>query len=127
MEKEKKEMRIEPRTSPFGRKLLMDLREAGDRGLKPQALKQPGVVKELKKLTKQGFVVSLGDLIYISAEAYGKHTQAILLGRSPGDKISVSEAKASTRLSRKYLFPILNRMEGEGLLMRDGDVRIVLG
>jgi len=116
----------EPRTSPFGRKLLIDLIEAGDRGLNPQTLKQPGVVKELKKLTKLGFAVSLGDLIYISAESYGKQARAILAGRSPGEKISISAAKASTGLSRKYLFPILNRMEGEGLLRREGDQRIVL-
>ncbi len=123
----KKNPQNEPRTSPFGRKLLEDLREAGDRGLNPQRLKSAGVLKELKKLSKQGFAVSLGDLIFISAEVYNKHARTILGERKPGEEISVSEARNSTGLSRKYLFPILNRMETEGFVKREGNVRVVLG
>ena len=123
----KKSAQNEPRTSPFGRKLLEDLREAGDRGLNPQRLKSSGVLKELKKLSKQGFAVSLGDLIFISAEVYEKHARTIIGERKPGEEISVSEARNSTGLSRKYLFPILNRMETEGFVKREGNVRVVLG
>ncbi len=119
--------RNEPKTSPFGRKLLEDLRDAGDTGLSPQRLKEPGVVGELKRLTKQGFAVSLGDGIYLSAETYEKHAGAIVAGRKPGERITVSDARSNTGLSRKYLFPILNKMESEGLVKREGDVRVVLG
>ena len=117
----------EPNTSPFGRKLLDDLRQAGDTGLSPQKLKSAGVVKELMRLAKQGFAVSLDGPIFLSVETYEKHTRAILAGRKPGETITVSDARNRTGLSRKYLFPILNRMESKGLVKREGNVRVVLG
>jgi selenocysteine-specific elongation factor len=116
----------EPKTSPFGRKLLDDLRHAGNTGLSPQKLKGAGVVKELKGLVKQGFAVSLEGPIYLSIETYELHTSAILDGRKLGETITVSDARNRTGLSRKYLFPLLNRMESDGLVKRDGDVRVVM-
>ena len=50
----------------------------------------------------------------------------VLAGRAKGDRFSIPEAKERTGLSRKYMIPLLNRMEKDGLLKRDGDVRTVL-
>jgi selenocysteine-specific elongation factor len=40
------------------------------------------------------------------------------------DRISVPEAKDATGLSRKYILPLLNRIESDGLIRRVGDFRI---
>ncbi len=40
------------------------------------------------------------------------------------DKITVPEAKEAVDLSRKYILPLLNRIENEGLIKRLGDFRI---
>jgi selenocysteine-specific elongation factor len=40
------------------------------------------------------------------------------------EKISISDAKQITGLSRKYLIPLLNRIERDGLVRRLGDFRI---
>jgi selenocysteine-specific elongation factor len=39
-------------------------------------------------------------------------------------KITVPEAKDATGLSRKYILPLLNRMEKDALIKRLGDFRI---
>lgn len=115
----------EPRTSPFGRKLLDDLRKAGDTGLNATDLKIPGAKEELKKLCKLGYALSLDNSAFISTETYEKHARAILRNRKPGERLSISDARDSTGLSRKFLLPILNRMEREGYVRREGDIRIV--
>ena len=115
-----------PKTSPFGRKLLQDLRDAGETGLNPSRLKIDGAEKEFRKLNKLGYAVSLDGVVYLSIEAYEKHVGAIVKGRKTGDKITISDARENTGLSRKYILPILNRMEAEGYLKRVGDARIVL-
>ncbi len=40
------------------------------------------------------------------------------------DKISIPEVRDVTELSRKYLIPLLNRIETDGLIKRIGDFRI---
>jgi len=116
----------EPNTSPFGRKLLKDLREAGKKGLNPARLKIAGAKKELQRLCKLGYAVPLGNSMYLSLEAYDNHVRAILDNRKPGDTVSIGDARESTGLSRKYLIPILNLMETDEYLKRTGDLREVL-
>jgi selenocysteine-specific elongation factor len=117
---------MEPHTSPFGRKLLADLRGAGDTGLSREILRIDGVEKELKNLAKLGFAVYLGDSFFLSKEIYEKHAVAILRDRIAGDEITISSARQNTGLSRKLLLLILNRMERDGMVKREGAVRIVL-
>jgi predicted transcriptional regulator of viral defense system len=40
------------------------------------------------------------------------------------DKITILDAKDAVNLSRKYIIPLLNRIENEGLLKRLGDFRM---
>ncbi|MBN1685391.1 MAG: SelB C-terminal domain-containing protein [Spirochaetales bacterium] len=118
--------RDEPNTSPFGRKLFKDLQEAGDTGLSRSKLKTAGAEKELKRLCALGYAVSLDGAVFLAAEAYRRLARAIVKGKKPGTQISITDARTSTGLSRRYLLPILNRMESEGYLKRSGDMRIVL-
>jgi selenocysteine-specific elongation factor len=70
--------------------------------------------------------VPLEGGIFYAKEAYDTLGAEILAGRKTGDRFSIPEAKERTGLSRKYMLPLLNRMEKDGLLRREGDVRVVL-
>ena len=126
MRKDGNHKKNEPRTSPFGRKLLKDLREAGDTGLHLSELKIAGAENELKRLCALGYALSLDGMVYLSTETYEEHARAIIKNRKPGAEISIAGARESTGLSRRYLLPILNRMESDGYLKRSGDLRVVL-
>ena len=46
-------------------------------------------------------------------------------GLSSGSMFSIPEAKDKTGLSRKYIIPLLNKMEEKGMVKREGDSRVV--
>jgi selenocysteine-specific elongation factor len=109
--------------SPFARGLLGDLRRAGSGGLEPERLKIAGARKELAALARAGLAVSLDGAIYYDAETYRRLARAVLAGRPAGSLLQIAEARAASGLSRKYLIPLLNRMESDGLVKREGDAR----
>ncbi len=99
---------------------------AGAEGVEPgrNAPVQDGRI--LKALCARGRAVSLDKGVFWHRSVYEGRTEAVLAGRAAGERFSVGEAKDRTGLSRKYVLPLLNRMEDEGLLKRDGDARVVL-
>jgi selenocysteine-specific elongation factor len=111
--------------SPLARRLLDDLIQAGTEGLEPKRLKVAGAQKELATLARTGLAVSLDGAIYYAAETYLAQVRAILAGRAAGELLELDQAKAASGLSRKYLIPLLNRMEGDGYVKREGDARRV--
>jgi selenocysteine-specific elongation factor len=115
----------EANLSPFARGLLGQLRTTGTAGLEPERLKIAGARKELAGLARAGLAVSLDGAIFYSAETYRALAHAVLAGRPVGSLLQIAEARAASGLSRKYLIPLLNRMEAEGLVKREGDARRV--
>ena len=115
----------EANLSPFTRGLLGQLRTAGTAGLEPERLKIAGARKELASLARAGLAVSLDGAIFYSAEIYRDLARAVLAGKPVGSLLQIAEARAASGLSRKYLIPLLNRMEAEGLVKREGDARRV--
>ena len=113
----------EANLSPFARGLLGDLRRAGTAGLEPERLKIAGARKELASLARAGLAVSLDGAIFYSAETYRDLSRAVLAGRQVGELLQIAEARAASGLSRKYLIPLLNRMESDGYVKREGDAR----
>jgi selenocysteine-specific elongation factor len=111
--------------SPMGRQLLTDLRAAGAAGLQLDRLKALGSAKELRTLARGGLAVSLDANIYYDRDTYAELTGRILEGLAPGDRLPIPEAKARSGLTRKYIIPLLNRMEADGWVRRDGDERVV--
>jgi selenocysteine-specific elongation factor len=111
--------------SPFAHGLLADLRRAGTAGLEPERLKIAGARKELAGLVRAGLAVSLDGAIFYAAETYLSLVRAVLAGRPAGSLLQIAEARAASGLSRKYLIPLLNRMETDGLVKREGDARRV--
>ena len=99
---------------------------AGAEGVEPgrNAPAQDG--RTLKTLCALGRAVSLDNGVFWHRDVYTRLAQAVLAGRPAGERFSVGDAKERTGLSRKYILPLLNRMEDEDLVKRDGDVRVVL-
>ena len=111
--------------SPLARRLLDTLSSYQQNGLQLKDIHDPGAKKELRNLTRLEKVVALEDDIYYSTENFKNLTDRILAGLSPGTSFSIPEAKEKTGLSRRYMIPLLNKMEEKGMVRRDGDNRVV--
>ena len=112
--------------SPLGGKLLKDLRLEGKTGLEVKKLMIAGGQKELRNLARMELAVSLDGNIYLAAEAYRELLQVILTGLQPGERFDLRQTKERSGLSRKYILPLLNRMELDGYVRREGDLRELL-
>jgi selenocysteine-specific elongation factor len=104
---------------PAARRLLDRILAGGKTGFE-------GSDPEMHTLVRLGRVVPLEAGIFYAKETYDGLAAQVLAGRPKGERFSIPEAKERTGLSRKYMLPLLNRMEKDGLLRRDGDVRVVL-
>jgi selenocysteine-specific elongation factor len=109
----------EKRLPPGARKLLAEILGCGRTGYQ-------GTHPELSALVRLGLVVPVEGGIFYARETYDSIASEILAGRKPGDRFSIPEAKERTGLSRKYMLPLLNRLEKDGRLRREDDVRVVL-
>lgn len=80
--------------------------------------------KDARDLIRLGFLVSLdGELIY-HPDVYATLRKAVMALFDSRDRISIPEVRDATGLSRKYIIPLLNRMETDGLVKRIGDFRM---
>ena len=108
------------------RALLERLERAGPAGFEPDKAGLAGAKRDLALLCRLGLAVSLGDgAIYYSRATYRALAAAVLGCRSAGARFSVQEAKQASGLSRKYVIPLLNKMESDGWVKREGDERVV--
>jgi selenocysteine-specific elongation factor len=112
--------------SPAARRILDEMKKLGRTGFEPATAKIEGSTRELGALVRTGAVVPLEGGIFYMAETYKALAADILAGRTRGDRFSVPQAKERTGLSRKYTLPLLNRMERDGILKREGDERVVV-
>jgi selenocysteine-specific elongation factor len=112
--------------SPEESGILVRLQAAGKAGLEPGKSTAREDARLLKALCTAGEAVPLDGSIFFARSVWDEATQAILAGRKPGDRFSVPEAKEKSGLSRKYILPLLNRMESKGLVKRVGDERVVV-
>lgn len=111
--------------SKTGEALVAAAARNGKNGVELKTLSQPGAQKELRNLVRLGIFVALEDGIYYLQKTYDELKSLVLSGKTKGSRLSVPEAKDRTGLSRKYVLPLLNKMEEEGLVKRDGNERIV--
>ncbi|OHD79238.1 MAG: hypothetical protein A3J97_15840 [Spirochaetes bacterium RIFOXYC1_FULL_54_7] len=115
-----------PSLSPEEAGLLLRLQAAGKAGLEPGKNTVREDARLLKALCTAGEAVPLDGSIFFVLSVWDEATASILAGRKPGDRFSVPEAKERSGLSRKYILPLLNRMESKGLVKRTGDERVVI-
>jgi len=112
-------------TLPDSKKKILEMvkRNAGD-GIELDKIRDDIQKKEIGDLIKLNFLVSLDGNIIYHKQVYEKLKKSILELFDTRDKVTVSEAKDAVGLSRKYIIPLLNRIENEGLLKRLGDFRM---
>ena len=109
-----------------GQQLLARIRAVGKDGLEADKEKIPGAQKLLRNLVRLGFVVALEGRIYYSAELYQQLLATILDGLAVGERFTINLARERTGLSRKYIIPLLNKMEQDRWVRRDDTDRIVM-
>lgn len=105
-------------------KLLESVLASGGEGMELDRLKDESMKRDARELIKLGSLVSLDGNILYHKDVYGKMKNAIMSLFTTKDKITVPEAKDAVGLSRKYILPLLNRIERDGLIKRLGDFRI---
>jgi len=116
-----------PQVSPMGRQLLRDLQAGGFRGLELSKLKIAGVRKELRNLVRVDLAVALEGDIYYDRQVYLDLVRRCLSGLEVGGILTIAQTKERSGLSRKFVIPLLNRMERDGFVKRSGDERTVTG
>jgi len=80
--------------------------------------------RHLGDLIRLGFAVSLDGNIVLHREVYEELKRKVMALFDGKDKIGIAEAKDATSFSRKFIIPLLNRMESDGLIKRIGDFRM---
>jgi selenocysteine-specific elongation factor len=116
-----------PQVSPMGRQLLRDLQAGGFRGLELAKLKVAGARKELRNLVRADLAVALEGDIYYDKRVYLDLVRSCLADLEVGGILTIARTKERSGLSRKYVIPLLNRMERDGFVKRSGDDRVVTG
>jgi len=106
--------------------VLEKLLKAGKAGLEPGKSTAQTDARTLKALCSFNLAAPLDGGIFFSQTSYEACVAEILANKKPGDRFSVPYAKERSGLSRKYILPLLNRMESKGLVKRDGDERVVM-
>ena len=112
--------------TPAGKSLLDELTKAGRSGIEPLKVKRAGTKAEMRNLNRLGLAKSLDGSIYYATDVYETVRDEILRNLAPGAEITIAHVRERTGLSRKYILPVLNRMESDGMLRREGDIRILL-
>ncbi len=105
-------------------KLLESVLASGGEGMELDRIKDESMKRDARELIKLGSLVSLDGNILYHRDVYEKMKNAIMSLFTTKDKITVPEAKDAVGLSRKYILPLLNRIERDGLIKRLGDFRI---
>jgi selenocysteine-specific elongation factor len=105
-------------------KILSELEATGLNGLEMKTETNEFRKKDIKALIRLEFAVSLDGNIIYHHEVYENACNSIMKLFDTLDKITVSDAKEAVDLSRKYMIPLLNRIETDGLVKRIGDFRI---
>lgn len=75
---------------------------------------------------RENLIIPLTDTLFYSRGVYDEVAAVILDGMSKGDRFTIALTKERTGLSRKYIIPLLNRMEEEKRVKREDNERIVL-
>ncbi len=110
--------------SPDRKKTLDVAAQRGKDGLELDKISDEAMKRNARELIKLGFIVSLDGNMLLHRDIYEELKARIMALFEGRDKITIGDAKDATELSRKYIIPLLNRIEGDGLIKRIGDFRI---
>ena len=109
-------------------KMLIDkLKKEDLNGLDEKTIKTiNNGIKDIKTLTALKYATYLDEGLYYHTEVYNRVKSLIMKNTKKNDIITIALVKERTGLSRKYTIPILNALEREKLVKRQGNDRIVL-
>lgn len=110
---------------PEAEKVLKEAEKAGKLGLDLVKVRIPGVHKQLRMLTRAGLIVPLTENIYYTEQVFIGVCRSILRGFSIDNTFDIAHVKERTGLSRKYIIPILIKMEELGFVVREDNLRRV--
>ncbi len=116
----------EVQLSSIAKQILSRMSKAGKQGFEAGKEKIPGAQKELRNLVRLGFAVPLENKIYYEKKIYEQLVTELIYDYKINACFSIADAKERTGLSRKYIIPILNRMETDGWIKRLENVRQVI-
>jgi len=105
-------------------RFLERARDAGLQGLEVKSLSREDK-EQLRALTREGYLIVLDGTLVYTMDGYREMVAKVLLDKPKGTLFSIADAKIHLPLSRKYIIPLLNRMEEEKLVERRGDMRLV--
>ncbi len=108
------------------RKILELTREMGRDGLELNKTDLGKDKKWLRQLTHSKFITAIDENIYFDMGVYLDLVKTIIGEKQAKDTTSIQEIKQLTHLSRKYAIPLANRMEKDGWMRRDDEIRIIL-
>ena len=92
--------------------------------LASQAGIEPGTArKALTKLVAEGRVVRLGGDMHFAALAVEHAREAIVAFLAANGTVSAGQARDALGTSRKFVVPLLEYFDAQGITRRDGDVR----
>jgi len=121
------EARLSDAESSVGLEMLAAFDVAGYQGLSLQDLEEvlgEGVCKDLLEFyVRQGSVIRVAKGRYYGREALDRLLQVILREVRDAGGATPGQLKEKTGLTRKYLIPVLEWMDGKGLTRRDTDLR----
>lgn len=109
------------------KKLLEKLKKEDLNGLEERIIKSfTNGTKDIKVLSALKLAIYLEEGIYYHIDTYNRVKNLIIGYAKSKDIITIAFAKEKTGLSRKYIIPILNTLEREKLLKRQGNDRVVI-
>lgn len=106
------------------RKILDEILKCNTNGIELNKEKNDLRKKVIKELITMDFLISLDGNIIYHRDVYNSSKEKIMGLFDSMDKLSISDVRDAVDISRKYMLPLLNRIEREGLLKRVGDFRI---
>lgn len=86
---------------------------------------RPLLIQHLRALTEKKYIVPMDDKLYIARANYQTLLDTVFSDCQTGDLLTIADVRALTGLARKQLIPLLNRMERDGWVRREGDLRRV--
>ncbi|WP_299012852.1 selenocysteine-specific translation elongation factor [uncultured Photobacterium sp.] len=118
--------RSETQLSPVAKQILERMSQAEKQGYEAEKEKIPGAQKELRNLVRLGFAVPMEGKIYYEKSIYDSFVTDLIEGREIDERFTIADARERIGLSRKYMIPVLNRMESDGWIKRIENDRQVL-
>jgi selenocysteine-specific elongation factor len=79
----------------------------------------------LRLLAQQGLVVAVGRDRYYAKEPFEREREAVLGVLRELGEASPSEIRERLGRSRKWLIPLLEQLDRDGVTVRRGDVRVL--